>query len=250
MKHTILFAATLLMAGSLIAADAPAAADSSAKDAVTAAAKALAGKDNYSWTTTVVVPAGGRFRPGPTTGQTEKGGYTHVSSSFGDNTTEMVLKGDKAVVSTSDNGWQTPAELDSAEGMGRFLGAMARDFKAPATLASDLVAGTSEIKKDGDAYSSDLTEVEVKTLLTFRAGNTAPTVSDAKGTAKFWITDGTLSKYETHVTGKVSFNGTDRDVDRTSTTEISAVNTTKVVVPDEAQKKMNPPAAAPEAKKP
>jgi len=244
MKKNILFAVAILTAGSLMAADAPAP-DNSGKDAVTAAAKSLAAQTNYSWTTTVVVPAGGRFRPGPTTGETEKGGFTHVSMSFGGNTTEVVMKDGKGAANLPDSGWQSLAELDaSTEGPGRFLGAMVRDFKAPAILVNDLIAGTTGIKKDGDAYSSDLSEAEVKTLLTFRVGGaTPPTISDAKGTVKFWITGGNLSKYETHVTGKVSFNGNDRDIDRTSTTEIKDVNATKVTVPDDGLKKLNAPAA-------
>jgi hypothetical protein len=56
---------------------------------------------------------------------------------------------------------------------------------------------------------------------------------------KFWIKDGVLSKYEFKVTGKVSFNGNDRDVDRTTTVEIKDVGTTKVEVSDEAKKKLS-----------
>ncbi|HEX4342140.1 MAG TPA: hypothetical protein VH255_02040 [Verrucomicrobiae bacterium] len=252
MKTKILFSAIALMAGSLIAADAPAdtKADPKAKDEVTAAAKALMGKNNYSWTTTVVVPAGSRFRPGPTTGQTEKDGYTHVAMSFGGNSTEMIIKGTNAAVSSPDGGWQSLADLDADQGgPGRFMGAMARDFKAPAAQVGDLITGATAITKDGDAYSSDLAESEVKTLLSFRIGGGASAnVSDAKGTVKFWITDGVLSKYETHVTGKVSFNGNDREVDRDSTVEIKDVNSTKVTVPDDAQKKMNPAPVATDSK--
>jgi hypothetical protein len=36
----------------------------------------------------------------------------------------------------------------------------------------------------------------------------------------------------------VSFNGNDRDVDRTTTVEIKDVNSTKIEVPDEAKKKL------------
>jgi molybdopterin/thiamine biosynthesis adenylyltransferase len=47
------------------------------------------------------------------------------------------------------------------------------------------------------------------------------------------------------VTAKVNFNGNDRDVDRTTTVEIKDVGTTKVEVPADALKKLNPaPAAA------
>ena len=62
MKTIILFSATTLLAASLGAAD------SSPKDEITAAAKKLGEKANYTWKTTVVVPEGSPFRPGPTEG--------------------------------------------------------------------------------------------------------------------------------------------------------------------------------------
>ena len=54
----------------------------------------------------------------------------------------------------------------------------------------------------------------------------------------FWIADGKLAKYQTHVSGTVSFNGNDRDIDRTTTVEISDVGSTKIDVPDDAKKKL------------
>ena len=86
-----------------------------------------------------------------------------------------------------------------------------------------------------------MTDDGAKSLLTFRRRNTGgggPTVTNPKGTITFWITDGKLTKYQYHVTGTVSFNGNDRDVDRTTTTEIKDVGTTKIEVPDEAKKKL------------
>src|SRR5439155_13884138 len=97
-------------------------------------------------------------------------------------------------------------------------------------------------KKDGDAYSGDLTEDGAKSLLTFGGrggGGNAPEISGAKGAVKFWVKDGVLSKYEFKVQGKVSFNGNDRDIDRTTTVEIKDVGTTKVNVPEEAKKKLS-----------
>jgi hypothetical protein len=55
---------------------------------------------------------------------------------------------------------------------------------------------------------------------------------------KLWVKDGLLSKYEVKVQGKVSFNGNDRDVDRTTTIEIKDIGSTKVQVPDDAKKKL------------
>jgi hypothetical protein len=231
MKTSIVFGLMLATAASLVAAE------STPKDDVTNAAKALADKASYSWKTTVAVPPDSQFRPGPTEGKLEKEGATRVSMTFGDNTTEFVLQGGKSAVHTEDGGWQSISELDD-QGPGRFIGMMVRNFKAPAAQASDLAGDAKELKKDGDVYSSDLTEEGAKSLLQFRRGGNA-TVSDAKGSVKFWIKDGVLSKYEFHVQGKVSFNGNDRDVDRTTTVEIKDVGATKVEVPDEAKKKLS-----------
>ena len=235
MKRNMLFTGMALLAGSIIAAD------SNPRDDVTSAAKKLGEKPNYSWKTTVVVPESAQFKPGPSEGQTEKAGLTHVTMSFGDNTTQAVLKGDKAAVTNREGEWQSLADLDNAEGPGRFLGFFVRNIKTPAVQAADLAAAAKDLKKEGDAYSGDLTEEGAKTLLTFRprGGGDGPTVSNAKGSVKFWLKEGELSKYEFKVTGKVSFNGNDRDVDRATTVEVKDVGTTKVEVPEGAKKKLS-----------
>lgn len=65
----------------------------------------------------------------------------------------------------------------------------------------------------------------------------APTIEGAKGNATFWVKEGSLTKFSYQVQGKVSFNGNDRDVDRTTTIEIKDVGTTKFEVPEAALKK-------------
>jgi len=227
MKNTLFIGATVLLAGSLLTAE------SSPRDDVTAATKKLGDQANYSWKTTVVVPESAQFKPGPSEGQTEKDGFTHLTLNFGDNTTQVFMKGDKTVVSDPDGGWQALADLDSAEGARRFLGRIIRNFKVPAAQSAELAAATKEFTKDGDVYSGDLTEVGAKAQ--FRFG----TVSNPKGSVKFWVKDGALSKYEFKVTGKVDFNGNEIDVDRTWTIEIKEVGTTRVTVPEEAKKKLS-----------
>ena len=226
MKRINLCLATVLAAFPLLAAD------PSPKDDVIAAAKALAEKSNYSWTATVVVPESAQFKPGPTEGRTEKDGFTYVTMSFGDNLTEAVLKGEKAVVTNQDGDWQSASDLEGGEGRGRFLGRMVRNLKTPAAQATELVGVTKSLKKEGDSFSGELTEEGAKAQ--FRFG----TASDAKCSVKFWVKDGVLSKYEFKVTGKVEFNGNEIDVDRATTTEIKKVGTTKVNVPDGAKKKL------------
>jgi hypothetical protein len=233
MKKFILSAAATLFASSLIAAE------STPAETVAKAAKALGDKSGYSWTSTVVVPESARFKPGPTEGKTEKDGPTLVSMSFGPGTTEFVIKGDKSAVKTRDDGWQSLAELDNAEGPGRFFGMMVKNFKAPATQAAELAASAKELKSDDDAIVGVLSEDEAKSQLTFRrGGGDGPSVSDAKGSVKFWVKDGALSKYEIKVTGKMDFNGNSMDMDRATTVAIKDVGSTKVTVPDDAKKKL------------
>ena len=231
------------MAGSLLAAE------SDSKDAVTKAAKQLADQSNYSWkTTTEMGGGGGGFRPGPTEGKTEKGGYTLLTMTRGENTVRAVLKGEKGAIRTGE-GWESLSEAAEDQGGGgggrggRFMARMLQNYKTPAVEAQDLVSKTKDLKEADGVYSGDLTEEGAKSMLRFgggrgRAGGGGAEVSNAKGSVKFWVKDGVLSKYQLKVQGTVTFNGNDRDIDRTTTTEISDVGTTKVEVPSEATKKL------------
>jgi hypothetical protein len=72
-----------------------------------------------------------------------------------------------------------------------------------------------------------------------RGGGNGPDISDAKGSVKFWVKDGMLTKYEVKVKGSISFNGSDRDIDRTTTVEIKDIGSTKIEVPQEAKQKLD-----------
>ena len=239
MKKNILFSLTLFAAGSLLAAD------SNPKDDVTAAANALGNESSYAWRTTVEVPADAQFKPGPTDGKTEKGGYTMITMNFNDNSSQALIKGTNVAIK-ADAGWQSAAEATADSGGGfnptAFLARMAQNYRTPAAEATALAGQTKELKAGDKGISGELTEEGAKSLLTFRrragGGGGAPNVTNPKGSVTFWITDGKLTKYQYHVTGTVSFNGNDRDVDRTTTTEIKDVGTTKIEVPDDAKKKL------------
>src|SRR5262249_23174926 len=149
-------------------------------------------------------------------------------------------KGDKGAATGQGGGWQSLSELADSEGPGRFMALRLRNFKAPAAQAAQLASFAQELKKEGDTYSSDLNEEGGKTLPAFRPRNgEAPSVSNAKGSVKFWLKDGELTKYEFNVKGTVDFNGNNFDQDRTSTVVIKDVGSTKVTVPEEAKKKLS-----------
>jgi len=238
MKKNLLFILSVFINASLLAADV------SPKDAVANAAAALGSQKNYSWQTTVEVGNNSPFKPGPTDGKTEKDGYTTLAMSFGDNSSEAVIKGTNAAIKTADNGWQSVAEALADNGGGfnpaMFIARSVQNFKTPAAEVTGLVGKTKDLTPGTNGISGELTDDGAKLLLTFRRGGNgdAPTVTSPKGSITFWIADGKLVKYQFHVTGTVSFNGNDRDVDRTTTTEIKDVNTTKIDVADEAKKKL------------
>ena len=237
-----------------------------ASDEVKAAAKKLAESPNYSWTSKTDSPqarAGrgpGFFGAATPSGMTEKDGFTLLTYKMGENTTDVVRKGRKASVKSGDE-WLTTDELkdntDSAGGGGpggpgnrmQFLVRRALQFKMPAAAALELMDRVKTLSKDGDAYAGELTPEGIKQMFTFRGrpgpgggrGN-GPDTSGLKGTAKFWINDGLLSKYEQHVEGKMSGGGRrggGADINRTTTVEIKDVGSTKVVVAPEARKKLN-----------
>jgi len=234
MKKNILFSMMILAAGSLLAAD------SSPKDDVKAAAAALGDAANYTWHQTVEVPPDSQFKPGPTDGKTEKGGYTTLSFSFGDNTTEAVLNGTNGAINSPDNGWQTLAEAtQGGPGPGTFLARMVQNYKMPAAQAADLADAAKDLTSGTNGITGDLTDDGAKALLSFggRRGGAA-NITNPKVSVTFTLADGKLVKYSFHVTGTVSRNGNDMDIDRTTTVAITDVGTTKVEVPDDAKKKL------------
>jgi len=227
-----------------------------AKDDVTAAVQKLAGSNNYSWTTTI---AGG-FGAGSTEGKTLNG-LTYVTLSLRNNDFEVYVKGGKAAVKTAD-GWKSASEIladaDNGGGGGggfspdMMAARMTQNYKTPAAQAAGLLDKLQNLQAADGAYSADLTEDAAKQLLAFRRrpnadANAGPQISNAKATIKFWITGGALTKSEIHVTGTVSFNGNDRDIDRTTTVEFKDVGSTTIDVPAEAQAKLDTPTSQPAA---
>src|SRR5262249_15873967 len=151
--------AIVLLAGPLLAAD--------AKDEVTAAAKKLAAKDNYSWKSTQDFGANSQFpAPGPAEGKTQKDGLTTLTAAgFQDNVNEGVMKGTNNVVIKTQDGWQKAEEVLAGGGggggqfnFGTFFARQMQNLKTPAADVEDLASKVKELKKDGDAYSGDLTE--------------------------------------------------------------------------------------------
>jgi len=216
------------------------------KDDLQSALQKLADSPNYSWVTTVE----GGFGRGPMNGKTQKDGLTWFSMQMRDNDVEMVIKGDKIAIKTED-GWKSASEIESADdgdqpSPGRFAVMMARNLKGPAAQSLDMADKLVNVKPTADGFSADLSQAQAEQALTFRRRPTtnpdsdAPQISvrNAKGSVTYTAKDGEVTKIVMHVTGTVTFNDNDRDVDRTTTTEIKDVGTTSIDVPADAKAKL------------
>jgi hypothetical protein len=231
MKNAFALAATLLAAGYVVAAE------TTPTDTVNGALTKLKAATNYAWKATIQIPDA-PFEPGPVKGSTEQGGYSMVSQEFNDNTIEAVFKGEKVAVK-GEQGWQL---LDEMEGMGAMMGGWLTVNGTAADEAGKLLKGVKELKSGGDnLFTGDLTPEAAKDLMTYkpRRGQAPPPPKDAKGSVKFWVKDGALTKFESHMQAKVTFGDQeDQPFDVTRTVEIQNVGTTKVEVPADAKKKL------------
>jgi len=255
MIRRMLIGTLAVLAGSAVVASA------APKEEVQDAAKKLSDDKSYSWkqNSENLAQGGGQgggrggFGGGAQEGKTEKDGLTHLTMSFGDNRTDIIIKGDKGAVKTED-GWKSFAELSQGGNDGgqpgpqRFIARMAQNFKGPATQVEDLVKNVKDLQKDEGAFKGELTEEGAKQLLSFggrrrpnadaNAQPQGPQVTNPKGSVRFWVENGVLTKYEYTVTGTMSFNGNDIDINRKTTVEIKDVGSTKVEVPDDAKAKL------------
>ncbi|MBI3874486.1 MAG: hypothetical protein HY300_00635 [Verrucomicrobia bacterium] len=239
MKKLFLLTAAGCLAGALAtsAADSP-------KDSVKSAAKKL-GDTSYSFTSNTQNQGGGGggggkgkgFGGGITEGKVADG-VMYLSRAIQDNTIEAYRKGDKGVVKTQE-GWRTADELRQAAqggggGKGAFFTIGLLATQPPAMQAARLADEAKELKEADGAITGELTTDGAKALASFGGrGGQGPQVEGAKGSVKFWVKDGALTKYEYNVQGAMSFNGNDITINRTTTIEIKNVGSTKVMVPDD-----------------
>jgi hypothetical protein len=220
---------------------------------VTAAGKHLADKPNYSWTATTREADGSTGRIGPIEGKTEKAGLIYLSFTVGGGIpVEVYMNGQKGVAKALE-GWQTFDEIAETSGAAAAIVRYLRAYKCPAAESADLAGKAKELKEAEGALSGDLKDDAVKDLL-LRGGRRRegqePQIADSKGSIKFWLTDGALTKYEMNVQGKVTTGDRENEVNRTTTIEIKDAGTTKLEMPDEVKQKLNGTSAPPAGEQP
>ncbi len=235
MKQALLIGLIGLLAGTVCAAD------STPQDKVVSAAKQLIDKPNYSWTTTTKEGEGSPGRVGPIEGKANKGGLTYLSFSVGAVPVEVYMNGQKGAAKATE-GWQTFDEIAQTSGTAAAVVRYLRVYKTPGADAAALGGSVKDVKEAEGVVSGDLKEEAVKELLgrgaRRREGQDPPKIENPRGSVKFWIQSGALTKYEFNVQGKVTAGEREFDVNRTTTVELKDVGSTKLDVPAEAKQKM------------
>lgn len=193
-------------------------------------------------------------------------------SANSDNQVEAVFKGAEQCVIQTPDGWKTPAELTvlprtdqrpagppgstglpggslprrgrPGSGAGRTPSAYSNlqlNLSRPAEEIGVIVGSFTDIGVDGEVITGTLSETGAKLLLV-HPGQNELTPLRATGTFRLWVRAGSLVKYELRLEGTLAVEtpAARREVvvNQKSTTEITAVGTTKFDVPEEARKKL------------
>ncbi len=264
------FTARKFLAGAAIVAACSGIVKASDTDDIKAALQKLNDSPSYSWKATTE----GGFGAGETDGKFQKDVATSLTITRQNNTTEAIIEGTKAAVKT-DAGWDAvppmgaggPPAGGARGNPARMMGRMLLNFKTPPAQALDNVDKLENVKKTDTGYTADLTEDGAKALMTFGGrgggrrgaaagggaatqpaggGGGGPQITNPKATETLTVKDGVVTKMVLHVTGTMSFNGNDNNIDRTTTTEFTDIGSTTVTIPPEAKAKLDaPPATQP-----
>ena len=207
------------------------------KAEIAEAIKKLEQQSGYGWSYTPKVvgsESAGRGQV-PLIGKADKDGFALVSGEMGDVSVEIGIKGEKMIVNYTGE-WLSTAEIGENNRTVQRL----RLIKRPTDEAKMLVGKAASIEKKSDgSYAGALDASWAKEMFAL-LGRRAAAAPSAEGAVKFWVKDGTLSKYEFVVKGKIVVGEEKKEIEvsRTATVEIKDVGTATISLPDEARKKL------------
>lgn len=216
------------------------------KEDVLAAAKKLADTQNYTFTSSMEGGFGGG-EAADTKIEKEYVSFS-VASMMGGGSSDVIMKGPKAVVKGEDGKWKLSTELQTTGGdMGfspdMFVTMRLSSFATPTDQVKTIIEKAANLKKDGEVYSADLAEATAKEMLSpkmpagmdmFDMG-----IKNPKGSIKVWVKEGSVNKTEIHLSGSMNMMDQEMPIDQTTTVTIKAVGATKVEVPAEAKAKLD-----------
>jgi hypothetical protein len=206
------------------------------REEVRNAARKLSEQPGYAWSSVPVGDGGGGFQNRTVEGRTRKDGPTRVTVKHQEKIYEIVIRGEKAALETAD-GWKAVEEIkDDGQGFRNpviYFARHARTFRPAAAEALRLVEAVEKLAPGADGgLTGTMTEAGAKGFLPqFVEKLEAP-----KGSATFWVRDGSLVRYELEVSARITVGGRTSDFKRAARVEIRDVGTAPVEIPPEALK--------------
>jgi len=212
------------------------------EEAVANATQRLKDNPNYSWTISTKEADGSEGKLGTIKGKAEKDGVTCLNFTVGGIIpVEVCMKGEKGAAKAMA-GWQTFDEIAQTGGTPAAIVRYMRSYQSPAAEFVGLAAKVKGLTGADGAITGELQEEAVIEQLLVgsrkREGQEPPKTTDAKGSVKFWLKKGALTRYEIKVQGKVTAGDRQSDINRTTTVEIRDVGSTKLEVPADAKAKL------------
>jgi hypothetical protein len=213
---------------------------SAAGDEPTHGELASFGLNSYSWKETTSDVVAAKKSSMIINGEADPGGTTSILVDLGSRQIQGYRYENKVYVSCSQRNWRSESLLRSHETPGEFMARLVRGVLPPATELGLILKNSDKMKKDGELLSGDLTPGLASSLLDH--GGKHPNKikrRDARGmgTVKIWTKEGTVTKYEIKLHGKVDLDGRETEVDRTRTIEITDVGKAPVPLPASVRKK-------------
>ena len=124
-------------------------------------------------------------------------------------------------------------------GFGAMMARLLLQAKTPTDELSGMIDKLKDLKSTKPGiYVGTLPEELVKPMLSFGPMPGGPQIKDAKGSAKFWVKEGVLTKYEIEAGGTMNMFGEEREMSRIMTVEIKDTGKTQIEIPVEAAKKL------------
>jgi hypothetical protein len=198
------------------------------------------GLNSYSWKETTSEVVAAKKSSMIINGEADPGGATSILIDLGSRQIQGYRYENKVYVSCVQRNWRSESLLRRGETPGEFMARLVRGVVPPATEVGRILKNGGKLKKAGELLSGDLTPGLASDL--FAQGTERPNKSKRReptgvGTVKIWTKGGTVIKYELNLHGKVDLDGTETEVDRTRTVEITDVGTTPVPLPAFVRKK-------------
>ncbi len=230
------------------------------KDDVSAAARKLADRSSYRWSSTTRSDGAGPFGgSSSTTGQLDADGNLWVSSKSQQTSSEFARRQDKLAV-VVDGNWMTAEQAAERSPAGRGRGGppgglnarSAANFNTPIAQVEELLAKATNFKQDGELVTAELPTEAAAELLNAgaqdrrggrgqrggrggRGSRGAPSTRDAKGTLTFKIKDGLLAEYTVEASATRQFGENEVKQVRTTTTTFAAADAAQTSLPNDAK---------------